>query len=489
MELNKYDTIKNLNGSTYNWQTRVRLQYTWKGINRQTQEYYGINMIFIDDSNSRIHGFASKKYCEELFEKLVEGQIYCFSNFKVKKYVGDEIFRPVRNEHHIYFTPHTKIEKDANDGLQIDDYAFDLFYMEEIEKLADDNRFLIDMVGKVENIEETIRTNKNNRETIRLKFDLSDGRFRVKVTFFDSLAIETEEAFKKLDVANIFVIISCAKVGRFEGAPNLTNYPATRVFINPNHYSLVELKEKWDKHPTLDVSKTDEDIPQKLLTVKEIRNQKNQTVVNCQVTVKKVDEKQNWYYAQCIDCEIEIIRDKGIYSCTKCPRIFPYPEKRFRLCTICSDETGSMVVIFPDSEVTRFIEKTVVDIHSECLKEEDEENFPKILRTFVNQKYTIKLQITEDNINKGSTVYEAKEIMESHDITDSFDPQEENEMEIRDQSQLKDLEEEDTKNETPQTGNSSNMKKRERTNVQPILYDGNEDVEVKALKTIKKEKK
>ncbi|KAK1351972.1 DUF223 domain-containing protein [Heracleum sosnowskyi] len=295
-----------------------------------------------------------------------------------------------------------------------------------------------------------------------------------------------EEAFKKMDVTDIFVIISCAKVGRYEGAPNLTNYPATRFFINPNHYSLVELKEKWDKHPSLDISNTDEDIPKKILTVKQIRNLNNDFK---DVTVKKLDEKAKWYYAQCIDCEIEIIRDKGIYSCTKCPRIFPYPEKRFRLCTICSDQTGSMVVIIPDSEVNRFINKTVVDIHSDCLKEEDEENFPEILRAFLNQNYTMALQITQDNLNKGSTVYEAKEIMESHDITDTFDPQDKIEMEIQDDSQLKAFEEDYINNETPQTGNSSNTKKRERTNVQPVFFDVNEDVELKAFKNIKKEKK
>ncbi|KAK1380987.1 hypothetical protein POM88_027731 [Heracleum sosnowskyi] len=662
MELNKYESIKNLNSSTYNWQTRVRLQSFWKGINRQRQEYYGINMIFIDDSNSRIHGFASKKYFEDLFEKLV-----------------------------------------------------------------------VDMVGKVENLQEIIRTTKNNQETIRLKFDLSDGRFRVKVIFFDAFAIEIEEAFKKMDVRDIFVIISCAKVGRYKGAPNLTNYPATRVFINPNHYSLVELKEKSSlhhlqlglhhrfvmvrvqgpdpkglkmrrhafhhynsgkttlsvsgmlvpsslfdpaiakqilgdidasltgsafvltvpsviepflsnrdnlahvcelfsgvvpytdlraeahAHTVLEMNYTEQQltaavaseglrpvlaghesgVPQRILSMiercwdtnpqnrpsfdeivivldsilaknvsKVLEEEKippvtslispapettilrpyqesvnwfsqvrTETARNCRntqvpgwivnkphhinfsikktfklvkelggqwmcksqksnprkefdvVTVKKLDEKSKWYYAQCIDCEIEIIRDKGIYSCTKCPRIFPYPEKRFRLCTICSDQTGSMVVIFPNSEVTRFIDKTVVDIHFDCLKEEDEENFPEILRTFVNQKYTITLQITQDNLNKGSTVYEAKEIMESHDITDTFDPHEKIKMEIQDDSQLKDLEEEYINNETPQTGNSSNTKKRARTNVQPVLFDANDDVELKGLKNIKKEKK
>lgn len=72
----------------------------------------------------------------------MEGEIYIFSNFRVKDFLGDEIFRPVRNKIHIFFTPHTKLQKDISHGLKIEEFAVDLYYMEEVEKLADDNRFL-----------------------------------------------------------------------------------------------------------------------------------------------------------------------------------------------------------------------------------------------------------------------------------------------------------------------------------------------------------
>lgn len=32
------------------WTVRVRAQSIWKGVNRQTQEFRGLNVIFIDDS-------------------------------------------------------------------------------------------------------------------------------------------------------------------------------------------------------------------------------------------------------------------------------------------------------------------------------------------------------------------------------------------------------------------------------------------------------
>lgn len=77
---------------------------------------------------------------------MKEGNIYILTNFKVKDYVGDETYRPVRNRKHIYFTTHTKIETDSGVGLKIEKFAVDLFYMGEIKKLAEDNRFLIGII-------------------------------------------------------------------------------------------------------------------------------------------------------------------------------------------------------------------------------------------------------------------------------------------------------------------------------------------------------
>lgn len=61
----------------------------------------------------------------------------------MKDFLGDETYRPVRNNKHIYFTKDTTLTKATADGLDIDKYAFDLFHMMEIEKFAKDNRFLV----------------------------------------------------------------------------------------------------------------------------------------------------------------------------------------------------------------------------------------------------------------------------------------------------------------------------------------------------------
>lgn len=47
------------------------------------------------------------------------------------------------------------------------------------------------------------------------------------------------------------------------------------------------------------------------------------------LNVKKVDEKMNWYICYCTQCDIEVLTVDGVYKCTQCSRVMPYPDKRY----------------------------------------------------------------------------------------------------------------------------------------------------------------
>lgn len=74
--------------------------------------------------------------------ELSEGQIYNVKNFRIKVYNGDETNRPIRSEKHIYFTDETEVKKDDSGVLSIPQYAFDLFLLDDLEAMKNDNRFL-----------------------------------------------------------------------------------------------------------------------------------------------------------------------------------------------------------------------------------------------------------------------------------------------------------------------------------------------------------
>ncbi|KAL1831956.1 hypothetical protein ACET3Z_001607 [Daucus carota] len=463
MELNKFDSIKSLTTTQFDWKCRLRLQALWRGVNAKTKEFWGINMIFIDDSNDRIHAFASTKYCKDLINQVQEGKIYVVSNFRVKDYLGDETYRPVRNKKHIYFTTHTRIEEDVEGGLQIARHAFDLFCIGDMEKLAKDNRYLVDVVGQVQNVR-AIKSTKNDSEKILTKFNISEGRKSVAVTLFDEVGTQFQKTLKCSADAEVYVIICAAKVGTYEGLPNLTNYPATRIYINPGHYSIQQITQRLFALKTEPVqSPPPEEINYPTLTVKQIQtlsSESNECKVNCQVKVTKVEEESSWFYAVCTKCPKEILRSEGVFKCVDCNRIIPYPDKRFRICTLCSDSTGSIAIIFPDDEVSRILDKTVFDLEAEAI------------------------QITANNLKKGSRVYEAHEILDKIESGASFDPAAPRDSEMADAStaNLK-----DDNNNTPHTGISS-TKTRPRVEIDAVAFDTGEDIPLQNMRNEKKKK-
>lgn len=55
MAFSKYSTLRNLNDTTELWDIRVRAQAIWKGITRQNGEFRGYNIIFFDDSVTKLY--------------------------------------------------------------------------------------------------------------------------------------------------------------------------------------------------------------------------------------------------------------------------------------------------------------------------------------------------------------------------------------------------------------------------------------------------
>lgn len=172
MALQRYEMLSNLDSKSYDWECKLRAQTVWKGIKKESNQCWGINVVSLDESvcdkpaavpnisfttkfqqfiknfiflfkNNRIHTFIATKHSEKLKDEPKEGAIYIVSNFTVKEYRGHETYHPVRCDKHIYFTEHTTCKKAGEDGLPIEPYAFDFFASEEIESSADDNRFLI----------------------------------------------------------------------------------------------------------------------------------------------------------------------------------------------------------------------------------------------------------------------------------------------------------------------------------------------------------
>ncbi|KAK1374953.1 hypothetical protein POM88_031146 [Heracleum sosnowskyi] len=323
------------------------LSLTIEKIVWKTNEF---KIIFIDEQSCRIHAFMSENLCHGFAEELKEGQLYSLSNFKVHEYKGDESNRCLRNENHIYFDNQTKFQKIVTYVHLMKEYAFDLFDLQVVPKILNDNRFLIDVVGMCENSVVTCLVSAEEPSKSRVKFKLSDGRNEAILTFFNEFGKAFERSLKEHTEEHVVIIVASAKVNKYETNQEIywTNYPATRFYINPNHYSV----SKIQKSMVVGTEEKEEDAT--IFTIKEIKQlgkDYTQMSILCKVTVKKVDDQCNWFDNFHIKCENEVTIVDGRYLCAHCKRNLPYPDKRFRVCTICADETGVLPIIFPDDEI------------------------------------------------------------------------------------------------------------------------------------------
>ncbi|KAL1812702.1 hypothetical protein ACET3Z_022767 [Daucus carota] len=330
-------------------------------------------------------------------------------------YGADDSHRAVRFENHIYFANHTKLIELEDEISCIAPWGFDLFELHDIGKFVNDNRFLIDVVGELKNKHVACVPSKDDNTKSHIRFQLTDGRSTVYVTFFNELAQEFEKRLQQIEESYIYVIISSAKVNEYEGLPSLNNYPATRFFLNIDHYSVKQLKARMLEIPNSD--KLEEVVAEpispmlSIADIKQLSHEYAKRKIRCQITVKKVDVNTNWYDNVCTTCGDEVQLQEGRFRCEKCVRNIPFPDKRFRLATICNDETGVLAILLPDDEIQRILGKNAFDIEYDENEVSAEITFPPSLKSFEKKQFVVTLLITDQNVKKTSDILKGPQIL------------------------------------------------------------------------------
>ncbi|KAL1824010.1 hypothetical protein ACET3Z_010788 [Daucus carota] len=365
MSFNPHTPLNKLNSSKIKWNIRVRIQALWKGITRETKEFRGLNLILIDDSKYRIHAFVNARFSNLFDNDLKEGEIFIISNFIVQEYTGVEFHRCVRNDKHIFFADYTKLKKDSNPGLKIPTCAFDFFELADVEKMYHHKSYLCDVVAVVKEHSELKEYVTDKGEAKKQKsLIISDGSVNIKVAFFDDLAESLQHKLAAIDNNEIVIIIASAKIGIYQGEISMSNFPATRFYVNLDHVAVNKLMKRA-KQP---------DFFKEVIYV---------------------------YDNICSKCEINMKLEDGRYRCDRCGRHYTWPPRRLLF---------KVLFILLDREVRRLTGKTVFDVQLDLVEGEEEPKFPPILKSIVNTEYKIKIKITEENINKISEVYEAFDI-------------------------------------------------------------------------------
>ncbi|KAL1815735.1 hypothetical protein ACET3Z_018309 [Daucus carota] len=204
MSNERYDSLSSLDSGTYDWKVKVRISRKWNSVHKATGELRGYNMILVDDQASRKHAFVGEAYMKKFEDSLIEGRIYVIENFNVKPYTEKEKHQCFKDDMHIFFSSYTHETIVEKDDKLIPENVFGFYDILELGDIANQNVFLIDVIGYAENVENPRHfTNKNNEAQSYVKFDLSDGCYKEPGFSSTQRTVRIEAPVPKIKVAEL----------------------------------------------------------------------------------------------------------------------------------------------------------------------------------------------------------------------------------------------------------------------------------------------
>nr|XP_017245336.1 PREDICTED: uncharacterized protein LOC108216995 [Daucus carota subsp. sativus] len=215
-----YQMISNLRPQiTTAWRLKVRVTRIWQAITQQG-DTVGINCIFVDELGGRIRAWIAAANMNQLQGLITEGETYNVHNFVVRQYGAMQTERCFENDFFIQLYHMTNIFV-AEDVDYIQRHVFQFTNLSAIIDAARESNFLIDVVGVLQQVQPmTSYRNKYNQLKNSIQFTINDMKFR-----------------------NNLHGISSVKARMIQGEVKLTNYPATRFFINLHHEAVEDLRD------------------------------------------------------------------------------------------------------------------------------------------------------------------------------------------------------------------------------------------------------
>ncbi|KAK1382189.1 hypothetical protein POM88_019924 [Heracleum sosnowskyi] len=240
----------------------------------------------------------------------------------------------------------------------------------------------------------------------QVKFTITDGRSSVNVTFWDGFAEKFQEEMNKVSEIPVIVIIASSRVGLWNDKVDLSSVGGTMCYLNYNHYSVLQLRKKLTEPLfSQQISVVDKNRELELLKVEAIKRLGKDYIMRevcTHVTIKSIEETHKWYSTVCTDCDQEIELKAAQWFCMNCNCILPYPDQRFNITAVASDETGTFQLSLADQPTRAVLEKRAVQLLKEV---EKEEAFPADFKKLKKENFTVKIIIREVNVLNNVPIY------------------------------------------------------------------------------------
>ncbi|XP_017233274.2 uncharacterized protein LOC108207329 [Daucus carota subsp. sativus] len=246
-----YQMIANLRPqTTLAWKLKVRVTRLWPAINRQG-DTVGIHCIFVDELGGRIEAWINAANMNQIQNLITEGGTYVVHNFVVRQYGTMQTQRCFQND--VFIELYNMTEVFVAEGVDyIPRHVFHFTDFSALMDTARESNFLIDVLGILQQVQPiTTYRNKYNEVKNSIEFTINDMSTSAQVIFYDEMAESFNQEVHNAGQHPIIVIISSSKARLIQGEPKLTNYPATRFFINLQHEAVQDLRDAFRLNGTV----------------------------------------------------------------------------------------------------------------------------------------------------------------------------------------------------------------------------------------------
>ncbi|XP_074377837.1 uncharacterized protein LOC141719364 [Apium graveolens] len=340
---------------------RVRVTRLWSTISPETVSIKGYNLILLDDDNSHVHAYVYLDTWTVIGNGVVEGNCYTVENFQVRDTIGR--LKPM------------------------------LLVL--LNHLSKQSKYLHDLV----------------------KATLESHR----VSIWGELAKTVNEDFHNIIETPVIAVVTSTKLTLFRNELQNGTLPSSKVYLNLDWEDVNELRQRLEEEGYKPNEGSNiianmqpiEAILEKV-SLKDFSNNIAayfaQKVAIVTFTVIKIEDEDNWWYNSCNNCHTEVEKIEKKYRCMQCKRNFPYSEKRFRLFILADDNAFACNMILMDRVVKRIVGTTVTNLLNESKKAPLNNFMPTTLIDIAGKEITVKLSLTEANINGDSNVFKAVDL-------------------------------------------------------------------------------
>ncbi|WOH01104.1 hypothetical protein DCAR_0520485 [Daucus carota subsp. sativus] len=228
--------------SATNWRIKIRVTRMWQHMNGNA-EIVGMSFIFADALGQRIQASVPAACLQQFENLLIEGETYDVHRFVVMQYPPMKKFICFENDIYIQLNHMTEIF--VTEGVEfIPAQVFDFTDLSGLMEATTENKYLIDVVGILQQVGPiTEFTNRRNQQQSAIHFRITDLHDSAQVVLHNDLAHNFNTQIQNAVRHPIIVIIASCRVHLDQGEPKLTNFPATRVFINHDHEAVGDLRD------------------------------------------------------------------------------------------------------------------------------------------------------------------------------------------------------------------------------------------------------